>query len=385
MSSRGVHRWVVGVALAVFGGVVSASGCEQILAFEERRTPPHVASCSGGVCTCSVGFDECDGDVTNGCEDLSTPENCGACGHDCLGGTCSTAGCTPLTLHLDPLLNHTGPVASRGLAFVLEHETHKVFALEPSTQELRDHGVFDGVPRAFKGTPEGAFLLTLPESELTANVGPFHGKVFKIDESGVSEALSFQFPTRFPQDVAVTPSAWWLILRNQADSGFPELWRIDRASGKRELFTNENDFWVESVGADVFWAFNDDLYQFTDGGMPTLVDSTVTGENFWVGSATSLFAPLTQGGLVRLARDTSSRTDLPSVDLIGIDPDGDAATWLDPINGKVMRWDGVASSATVLADDFQFQQFGDDLFFAAHDDVAFYWLDQSGISRLRRP
>jgi hypothetical protein len=57
-------------------------------------------TCSAGACQlmCREGFGNCDGDPTTGCEvDLSTNENCGACGNSCaLGPPCmiGTRTCT---------------------------------------------------------------------------------------------------------------------------------------------------------------------------------------------------------------------------------------------------------------------------------------------------
>ncbi len=55
------------------------------------------AMCDGGACeqVCDPGFADCDGDAGNGCEaDLSAPETCGSCDHDCgAAGMCSFGYC----------------------------------------------------------------------------------------------------------------------------------------------------------------------------------------------------------------------------------------------------------------------------------------------------
>ena len=54
------------------------------------------ATCEQGACvlSCDAGFDDCDGVAANGCEaDLSTTENCLACGVVCGGGAHATATC----------------------------------------------------------------------------------------------------------------------------------------------------------------------------------------------------------------------------------------------------------------------------------------------------
>ncbi len=54
-------------------------------------------SCTDGACTplCEGGFADCDGVYDNGCEvDLTSPEDCGACGASCEGGSfCASEGC----------------------------------------------------------------------------------------------------------------------------------------------------------------------------------------------------------------------------------------------------------------------------------------------------
>ncbi len=86
----------------------SANGCEADLA----TSPSHCgtcgalcdganaeASCSDGRCelTCDFGYEDCDGDATNGCEAAiaTDSEHCGRCGHSCLGGECSAGTCLP--------------------------------------------------------------------------------------------------------------------------------------------------------------------------------------------------------------------------------------------------------------------------------------------------
>ncbi len=55
------------------------------------------AACANGTCaiSCTSGYADCDGVNANGCEaNLSNnADHCGACGHDCQGGTCSNGVC----------------------------------------------------------------------------------------------------------------------------------------------------------------------------------------------------------------------------------------------------------------------------------------------------
>jgi hypothetical protein len=73
------------------------------------NVPNAQAACNNGMCavgTCNTGFSDCDGLVSNGCEDPTGTDanNCGMCGNKCnlpnatatcTGGTCQVAACNP--------------------------------------------------------------------------------------------------------------------------------------------------------------------------------------------------------------------------------------------------------------------------------------------------
>ena len=64
------------------------------------------AACDNGNCnlTCSAGYEDCNHDSTDGCEVslASDANNCGACGHSCLGGGCSNDRCLPMVFAAEP-------------------------------------------------------------------------------------------------------------------------------------------------------------------------------------------------------------------------------------------------------------------------------------------
>lgn len=98
--------------------------------FVQNATPVCTAgSCTHG--TCNVGYDDCDGDPSNGCEtNLWANESCGACGracasgYSCLRGTCVATGSVcgrpyftvecPLTLYVCTQ-HSTCPAGSGGI------------------------------------------------------------------------------------------------------------------------------------------------------------------------------------------------------------------------------------------------------------------------------
>jgi hypothetical protein len=89
-----------------------ANGCEVQVANSTENCgacgngcnyPNATAVCNGGVCalgTCESGWADCDNNQATGCEARldSSSTNCGACSHDCLGGSCVASACTPVVL-----------------------------------------------------------------------------------------------------------------------------------------------------------------------------------------------------------------------------------------------------------------------------------------------
>lgn len=64
-------------------------------------TYPNATCDDCGGLTCASGYDDCDGNLANGCEvDLTnTATDCGSCGHSCLDGACSASECQPYALY----------------------------------------------------------------------------------------------------------------------------------------------------------------------------------------------------------------------------------------------------------------------------------------------
>ena len=68
-------------------GVCCDSACDAPVPANTTR------SCTTGTCalTCNVGFDNCDGNMANGCEaDLTSDQYCGQCGNNCAMQTCGS-------------------------------------------------------------------------------------------------------------------------------------------------------------------------------------------------------------------------------------------------------------------------------------------------------
>jgi hypothetical protein len=73
--------------------------CDRVLGIPERTLDARL-SCADGECVCLPNFGDCDDNLDNGCESdtRSSSANCGACGHDCLGGGCVDGRCQPVVV-----------------------------------------------------------------------------------------------------------------------------------------------------------------------------------------------------------------------------------------------------------------------------------------------
>jgi hypothetical protein len=81
--------------IAEVGICFLVAGC-----FAAREEVPHVARCTSEGCVCVDGYASCNGSDADGCETAlsSDPASCGACGHDCKGGSCLDGVCQPVVL-----------------------------------------------------------------------------------------------------------------------------------------------------------------------------------------------------------------------------------------------------------------------------------------------
>lgn len=379
--------------LLVAGTVV---GCEQILRIPDRKPGDNVSSCADGACTCDPGFGDCNGEPADGCEaPLAGDEasaNCGACGHDCLGGVCGTNGCEETLAPFDMIESHIGPVVWEGEAFVAELSTHRMLVLRAGASELTGAGEFTGDAIAFESNDHGAFLLTLPPEEQEPDaLPPYHASVFRVDSTGTHLETVLELGELYNvSNFAFTSGGWYMSLYDP-EVGFRDLYRFDRATGAASVETYDFDGVIGAHQDTLYWSFQSDLVEQPEGGAADVVldvepyefDQYVTR-----GGVVYAYDPhIPETGLTKFARidRTAKAQEVIEADVDGLAIDERWACWLDETNGKVWLWTHGEAAPKEIVGDMHFAQFGWEQFFCAHDATSTFWLDQKGLYRRVKP
>lgn len=193
---------------------------------------------------CNEGFTECGGGAVCGTDTLHDGHNCGACGNDCGGGSCTEGSCHPVTVLADGLADQFGSPAVRGVAVDAEY----VYVATTTIGIQR-------VPKA--GGDLTTFALVPPfESSATAPMAVDASGVYWVDGTNLETATApLESPTVLVAGVGLLPSplildaeyVYWVTSGDlqtspQADAGVYDagaylgnVWRVPKAGGTAEV------------------------------------------------------------------------------------------------------------------------------------------------------
>lgn len=345
---------------------------------------------AGGEClqcqiVCAPTFGDCDRAPENGCEiDLSSETNCGACGHDCLGGACEQTTCQPVDLALSqnqPLgLDVAGDFvfwtnlgAANGAGQVLVH------SIEPggsppqviaSGLSFPETVVADGSKvywaDTFGDSPEGGIGQAnydgtgLVSQWRTANEA--HRVRLLLDSPTHIFALQlFDGPARAAKVLGNTDSVapanafggfYDGVFLYWSDNDLGQIQRADVSMGPPynvEILVSDQD------NAFAVYVHDDIVYWTTDG-------------QDHQGNGTVRSRPIAGGPILDFATDVDQPEDLVV--------DDTHVYWVEwEADGRVERADHDGNNRVVLAPAFSA---GID-----HDDTAIYWVDQTD-GRIRK-
>jgi hypothetical protein len=115
--------------------------------------------------------------IVHPCTDTtSDPFNCGACGHDCLGGACSVSKCLPFVVANEP-----------GEPTALAVDGTHVYWTNATSGDVRRAPITGGIPETIWDGPTGTFLgegLVRSGTDVYFTIGELDGGVFRCPATG---------------------------------------------------------------------------------------------------------------------------------------------------------------------------------------------------------
>lgn len=125
---------------------------------------------------CEYPFEDCDGETSNGCEtNLQGTNNCGQCGHNCLGGQCVDMVCAPFTL-----------LTASDISKCAQSETTIYYRAASTIHSITKNGLYGGPLKE----SEPIWNLTIDDSSIywtrdyDVYGGPLSGDSFQVLASG---------------------------------------------------------------------------------------------------------------------------------------------------------------------------------------------------------
>lgn len=218
----------------VLSGVLALSGCSLVTSLDTLK---------GAADAGADALPDAPVSPDSGCGDLQKdPKNCGVCGHDCLGGTCTNAACDPAPLA-------SAQVAPGSIAVDAAH----VYWIVNGSIQRTALATSGGVEAVGKGTLAGLGFLTVDGANLVA-VAPnlsTSADVYTIASSEVSGTVAPSLTASFAGGAA---SAFGLdathLFLFQTGAG------VSGCGGGRCLIVSSRDgssatkLWTSSVAAD---------------------------------------------------------------------------------------------------------------------------------------
>lgn len=301
---------------------------------------------------CSATQVDCDGDLGNGCEANLTTDgaNCGACGHDCLGGGCKDARCLPVTL-----------ASGQSVPSVLAIDDSFVYW----TNQI-DNGALMRIAKK-GGTPEVVATGALPPGGVAVDATSIYwsefgsgGSVWKLDKSGVGDGG--------------TPIA---LANGQATSGSVALdsdhvyWttpgtirRVLKSGGPVDTLAS-SQLQPGGLVAELGWVFWTNIgggtvvgQDFVDGGIHVIA----AGQNYPVGLAADFgnlywanYLPDQDGGAPRVMSIAKANQTVPVVladqqsGPLAVAQFGLHVYWTNNVSGTIMRVPKVGGTVETLA------------------------------------
>jgi len=311
---------------------------------------------------CMPGYLDCDNDASCETDPASDPQNCGACGHSCLGGDCVSGTCQPFpiamgiaapqaiavfqtelfigtgngeVLHLPtsgggmimPLFQVNGPVASIAVTSlgVFVTDGTRVSAISPTGNLMWNSAGTNGIDNVAANDQFVAWTSTNKGEVRSSGAMGGSNKTISLGEQGPTSVV-----------LQGTDVFWTNLFSSEIRMG------STLGAPPTTVFANTpNPDHLIGDATALYWLGGDTIYSAAPGGMPTPLGSTGSDMRALVLDATRLYWTLAnQGEVWSMPKDGSSAPEMLAKGQalpFGIAVDPDAIYWANTQDGTIMK------------------------------------------------
>jgi hypothetical protein len=213
----------------------------------------------------------------------SDPLNCGACGHDCLGGACEAGACQPVAIW-------TGGVAP--VIFIDDLYVYWIKGLPRSEHQCpaadlvrapKHSAPLTGEPEVVStedGVGSGASFATLVDGRVYyaadhCHIGAVYVRSFPMNSTAPVDVTTVATFPNGSAGIAVTPTTVYALAHHSGGSGIDAV-GVALASGAQTVLATSNNLWAGLLtnGSNLIWYDNttgDIVGMPTSGGTPQTV------------------------------------------------------------------------------------------------------------------
>lgn len=297
----------------------------------------------------------------SGCDTMHDPSNCGACGHDCLGGACASGVCQPVVL--------AGP-----LFFPI------ALVLDPTTAYFT---VVQGIYEAPKSGGPATLLANQAAGPLAVDATNVYtvldgdpGDVYSIAKIGGASTMLGASTTGYqPVGIAVRGSNVYWNDWETANGLASHVTSVPTVGGTQSILVTANGTATTPVVVDdeyLYWVDENGVERAPiQGGSETTIVPGSWGDGDLTLDSTNLYWADASGHVYQTKKDGSSGAiELgASTEPIGVAVDATTVYWCDESEGIVYATPIGGGAVRTLATS------QDTPTAIAVDDVAVYWVD----------
>lgn len=333
---------------------------------------------------CTIGRLNCDGNQGNGCETDGTTDskNCGACGHDCLGGACKGSTCQPLELA-------TGQSMSWGIAV----DANRVYWSNQGSGDIQSVPLSGGQATKLATGQNDPGDLVIDDTYVYWTNFSSGGAVMRVAKDGSAGSLKSISNGTGPWGLTVDDTNAWFTnsdgtIRQVAKGGGSATTVVSSEQDPKGITSDENDlFWTALKSGKVMkgpkTSPNTDKVELASAQASPLAVVLTDDTVYWVSAGTYEYGQCSaaDGKVMKVAKSGGTPVALASGQACPVDlaVDGDHVYFVNEgtFLSQAYQYDGAVMRVPVAGGSAEAVMVGQVVpYGVAVDDKAVYWTAQ---------